>query len=149
MEIDTGPAQGTPVPLSAIASKKPKFSSKNKQERMTISKTKGQASEKGNLESILQAIDTEKYPVVWVVDVGGIRKKKKVITTKKLDFTGEDVEFVFQSRKPLTRSQLAKDVMPQAIDKGKQPLIQEIIDLSPVKEVITMQRKGKEKVVEK
>ena len=39
--------------------------------------------------------------------------------------------------------------MSQAIDKGKQPLIQEVIDLSLVKEVITVQRKGKEKMVEK
>ena len=39
--------------------------------------------------------------------------------------------------------------MSQAIEKGKQHLIQEVIDLSPVKEVVTVQRKGKEKVVEK
>ena len=40
MEIDTEPAQETSVPLSAPASKKPKFSSKNKQERISRSKTK-------------------------------------------------------------------------------------------------------------
>ena len=39
--------------------------------------------------------------------------------------------------------------MSQATNKGNQPLIQEIINLSPVKKVITMQRKGKEKMVEK
>ena len=39
--------------------------------------------------------------------------------------------------------------MSQATDKGKQPLIQEVIDLSPVKEVINVQRKGKQRMVEK
>ena len=59
MDIDTKPTQETPIPLLVPARKKPKFSSKNKQERMTRSKKKGKTIEKGNLEAILQTIDIE------------------------------------------------------------------------------------------
>ena len=75
------------------------------------------------------------------------------MTTKNLDFLGEYVGFMFQPRKPLTRLQPAKGVMAskrtQVTDKGKKPMIENIIDLSPAKEDIIVQRKGKEKVVKK
>ena len=91
--------------------------------------------------------------MVKVVDIKGRKKKKKGITPKKLDFSGEDVGFMFQPRKPLTRLQLAKGVMAskrnEVIDKGNQPIVEDIIDLSLLKEEIILQRKGKEKVIEK
>ena len=91
--------------------------------------------------------------MVKVVDDKGSKKKNKGFTAKKHDFSGEDAGFMFQPRKPLTRLQLSKGVMAskktEIIDKGKQPMAEDIIDLSPAKEYIIMQRKGKEKVVEK
>ena len=60
---------------------------------------------------------------------------------------------MFQPRYPFTRLPLAKGVMvsknTEVANKGKQPMVEDIIDLSPAKEEIIVQRKGKEKFIEK
>ena len=78
--------------------------------------------------------------MVKVVDIKGRKKKNKGLASKKLDFSGEDAGFVFKPRKPLTRLQLAKGAMAnkkiEVTEKGKQPMTEDIIDLSPAKEEI-------------
>ena len=108
---------------------------------------------KGNLDDILHVIDIEESPIVQAeyVEDGG-RKLKKGKTTKKLEFTGDDASFIFQPRKPMTRHarkfmEIKKET--ERINETSQP--PNIIDLSsPAKEdMVTKQRKGKEKISEK
>lgn len=77
---------------------------------------------------------------------------KKGKTTKKLEFVGDDVGFIFQPRKPMTKH--ARKVMEcsketQKVSETAQPL--NIIDISsPAKEELFIkQKKGKEKNSEK
>ena len=59
---------------------------------------------KGNLEDILHAIDIEETPIVQDGDIDdGGRKIKKGKTSKKLEFAGDDVGFMFQARNPMKR----------------------------------------------
>ena len=148
MDIKIEPIQEAKIPQPSPTSNKQKIS-KHDHRRITRSQTVG----KGNLEDILEALDIEETPVVRVEDIEGDKKKKKGKTVKKLAFAGEDVGFIFQPRKPLTRLQLAKGVMANKktgdTNKGKQPITEDIVDLSPVAEAVIVQRKGKEKMVEK
>ena len=66
--------------------------------------TRSQTVVKGNLEEILHVIDIEETPTVQAEDVEeGGRNIKKDQTAKKLEFAGDDVGFMFQDRKPMTR----------------------------------------------
>ena len=101
---------------------------------------------KGNLEDILHAIDIEETPIVQAEDIeDGGRKLKKGKTTKKLEFVGDDVGFMFQPRKPMTRH--ARKVMEssketQKVSETSQP--PSIIDLSsPAKEELFIPNKGR------
>ena len=114
---------------------------------------KSQTVVKGNLEDILHAIDIEETSIFQAEDIDeGGRKLKKGKTAKKLEFAGDDVGFMFQPRKPMTRH--TKKVMEsskeaQKVSETTQPP-PSIVDLSsPEKEELVMkQKKGKEKITE-
>ena len=64
--------------------------------------TRIQTVAKGNIEEILHAIHIEETPIVQAEDIDeGGKKLKKAKSTKKLEFEGEDVGFMFQVRKPM------------------------------------------------
>ena len=118
MDIEIEHVQETEIPQATPTSSKSKPSKKS-HGRITRSHIVG----KGNIEDILQAIDIEETPVVKAMEVKGGKNKKKGLTAKKLDFSGEYEGFVFKPRKPLTRLQLAKgikaDKKPEETEKGK------------------------------
>ena len=59
---------------------------------------------KGNLEYILHATDIEETPIVQAEDIEeGGQKLKKAKSAKRLEFEGEDVGFMSQEIKPMTR----------------------------------------------
>ena len=127
--------------------KKNKFS-KQGSKRITRSQTLA----KGNLEDILHAIDIEESPIVQAEDIeDGGRKLEKGKTAKKLDFASDDVGFIFQPRKAMTKH--AKNSMErkkiEKINEATQPT--SIIGLFPStkEEVVIKKRKGKEKIIEK
>ena len=131
MDIETEPIQEAEMPRPS-----PKINEQNISKQGHRREIKSQKSVKGNLEYILQAIDIEGTRVARAEDIEGDKKKKKKgKTVKKLDFVGEDVGFLFQPRKSLTRLQLAKGAMEnkktEYVEKGTKPIIEDIIDLSP------------------
>ena len=93
MEVE--PLQEIDTPQTTPA-KKNKTVSKQGHKRVTRSQTLA----KGNLEDIPHEIDIEESPILQAeyIEDGG-RKVKKGKTTKKLDFSGDDVGFIFQPRK--------------------------------------------------
>ena len=96
---------------------------------------------KVNLEDILHAIDIEESPIVQAEDIEGDgRKLKKGKSVKKLDFAGEDVGFIFQPRKLMTR--FSKKAMKRKMIKKVSDAMHlvNIIYLSPssLKEVVIM-----------
>ena len=133
MEVEMEHLHNTILPQATPSSSKPKPSKKS-HGRITRSQIVG----KGNLEDSLQAIDIEETLVVKVVEVKGGKKKKKGLTAKKLDFSSEDAGFVFKPRNPRTMLKLAKvtkvEKKTKEIEKGKQPMVEDSIDLSPTKE---------------
>lgn len=133
MEVEMEHLQKKEIPQPTHSSNKPKPCKKS-HGRITRSQAVG----KGNLDDILQEIDIEETPVVKVVQVKGGKKKKKGPTAKKIKFSTEDAGFIFKPRNPLSRLQLAKgikaDKKPKEIEKVKQPMVEEIIELSPTKE---------------
>ena len=69
--------------------------------KTVVSGTEDNPVIKGNLDDILHAIDIEESPIVQVDFIGIYEHKhKKVQSTKKLQFEGENVAFIFQARKP-------------------------------------------------
>ena len=94
MIMEPEPLQKVDTPKDTPAKKKP-IVRKHGSKRVT----RIQIVAKGNLEDILHAIDIEKTPIVQAEDIDeGGKKLKKAKTTKKLEFEGEDVGFMFQAR---------------------------------------------------
>lgn len=97
--METEPLQKVDTPKATLTKQKPKVR-KNGRNRVTRSQTVA----KGNLEEIFHAIDIEETPIVQAEDIDeGGRKLKKLKTAKNLEFAGEDIGFMFQARKPMTR----------------------------------------------
>lgn len=118
-------------------------------QKQTVSKqgskrvTRSQTVAKGNLEDILHAIDIEEIPIVQAKDIeDGGRKLKKGKTRKKLEFADDDVGFIYQPRKPMTKH--ARKVMESSketekINETAQP--PSIIDISsPAKEELVINK---------
>ena len=101
----------------------------------------------------MHEIDIEESPIVQAkyIEDGG-RKLKKGKTAKKLEFAGDDVGFIFQPRKPMTRHiwkvmEIRKET-EKINEVAHPPSI--IYFSSPAKEELFIkQRKGKEKMIEK
>ena len=111
--METEPLQKVDTYKATPTKKKPTVS-KHGSKRVTRS----QIVAKGNLEDFLHAIDIEETPIVQAEDIDkGGKKLKKSKTAKKLKFEGEDVGFMFQARKPMTRH--AKMVLESSKESQK------------------------------
>lgn len=123
--------------------------------RMTRSQSKG----KGKFLDILEAIEIEespiqieKIPIVQPIDIKEEETKKKSKRAKKLDFSQEDLGFIFKPRNPITRSQKPKENMlelPLVENMPKMPLEEKMPEVTQAKTKPMKKRKGKEPVKEK
>ena len=107
----------------------------------------------GNLDDIMHAIQIEETPIVQADFIGeDEHKQKKAKSVKKLEFEGENVAFIFQARKPITRhakkfKEGNKEVQ-EPIETAKAP--EEVVDLSSptIKHASSRTKKGKEEMTE-
>ena len=122
MEVEMENLQKKEIPQPKTTRNKPKPNKKG-HGRITRSQTVG----KGNLEDILQAIDTEETTVVKPVEAKVGKKKNKGLTAKKLEFSSEDASFLFKPRKLIIILKLSKgikvDQKHEDVEKEKQPMV--------------------------